>query len=115
MTPGEAAEHEAEERVARMQAIPDLKPITRQISTLKMNNQPVKVLYETVGKLAGINVVIDPEFQAGAKANYTIDLSNTTLEEALDNLGRHHQDVLEAPVCEHHLRHQRQRHQAPRL
>ncbi len=70
-----------------MQAIPDLKPITRQISTLKMNNQPVKVLYETVGKLAGINVVIDPEFQAGAKPNFTIDLSNTTLEEALDNLG----------------------------
>jgi general secretion pathway protein D len=87
LTPGEAAEREAEERVARMQAIPDLKPITRQISTLKMNNQPVKVLYETVGKLAGINVVMDPEFQAGAKPNYTIDLSNTTLEEALDNLG----------------------------
>jgi general secretion pathway protein D len=87
LTPGEAAEQEAEDRVARMQAIPDLKPITRQISTLKMNNQPVRVLYETVGKLAGINVVMDPEFTPGAKPNYTVDLSNTTLEEALDNLG----------------------------
>ena len=87
MTPGEAAEHQAEERVARMQPIPDLKPLTRQISTLKMNNQPVKVLYETVGKLAGINVVMDPEFRRARRRTFTIDLSNTTLEEALDNLG----------------------------
>ena len=42
-------------------------------------------MYETVGKLAGINVVFDPEYQAPpGKSNFTIDLSNTTLEEALD-------------------------------
>ena len=30
-----------------------------------MNNQPPKVLYETVGKLAGINVLFDPQIQPG--------------------------------------------------
>jgi general secretion pathway protein D len=87
LTPSEQAEKEIEDRVARMRAVPELKPITRQISTLKMNNQPVRVLYETVGKLAGVNVVMDPEFTpAGGKANFTVDLTNTTLDEALEHL-----------------------------
>ena len=28
-----------------------------------MNNQPPKVLYETVGKYAGINVIFDPQLK----------------------------------------------------
>src|SRR5690606_22308806 len=76
---------EIDERVSRMMPTPQLRPINPQLTTLKMNNQPVRVLYETVGKLAGINVVFDPEYQAPpGKSNYTIDLSNATLEEALD-------------------------------
>ncbi len=47
-----------------------------------MNNQPPKVLYETVGKLAGINVLFDPQMQPGKNAN--LDLNNVTLQEALD-------------------------------
>ncbi|MBI4876421.1 MAG: hypothetical protein HY822_17435, partial [Acidobacteria bacterium] len=65
---------------------PELRPITSQISTLKMNNQPVKVLFETVGKLAGINVVFDPDYQAPAGKNFGVDLVNVTLDEALDHL-----------------------------
>ena len=65
-----------------MQGVPVLRPIKRNLNTLKISNQPVKVLYETVGKLAGINVIFDPEFQAGGK-NMSVDLTNTTLEEAL--------------------------------
>ena len=87
LTPAERAQKESEEKMSRMMAAPELKPITPQISTLKMNNQPVRVLYETVGKLAGVNVVFDPEYQAPpGKSTFTIDLSNTTLEEALDYL-----------------------------
>ncbi|MDZ4803086.1 MAG: cohesin domain-containing protein [Bryobacteraceae bacterium] len=87
MTPAEKSTREAEEKASRMMALPELKPMQRQITTLRMNNQPVKVLYETVGKLAGINVILDPEYQnAPGKSNYTVDLSNTTLEEALDYL-----------------------------
>ena len=88
LTPGQKAMKESEQKAASIMAPPELKPITRQISTLKMNNQPIKVLYETVGKLAGINVVFDSEIQPppGGKTTFTIDLSNTTLEEALDYL-----------------------------
>ena len=87
LTPAEKAQKESEERSSRMLPIPELKPITRQISTLKMNNQPVKVLYDTVGKLAGVNVIFDPEYQTPpGKSTFTVDLSNTTLEEALDYL-----------------------------
>jgi general secretion pathway protein D len=88
LTPGQKSMKEMEQKAASIMAPPELKPITRQISTLKMNNQPIRVLYETVGKLAGINVVFDSEIQPppGGKTTFTIDLSNTTLEEALDYL-----------------------------
>ncbi len=87
LTPADKAQKESEERSSRMLPIPELKPITRQISTLKMNNQPVKVLYDTVGKLAGVNVIFDPEYQTPpGKSTFTVDLSNTTLEESLDYL-----------------------------
>jgi general secretion pathway protein D len=43
MTPGELARKEAEERVAALQPVPELRPISRQIHSLKMNNQPVRV------------------------------------------------------------------------
>ncbi len=68
--------------IQSLQPVPELKPVTNQISLLKMNNQPPKVLYETVGKLAGINVLFDPQMQPGKNAN--LDLNNVTLQEALD-------------------------------
>jgi general secretion pathway protein D len=87
LTPAEKAQQETEDKVARLMPIPELKPITREIQSLKMNNQPVRVLFETVGKLAGINVVFDPEYQnPPGRSTFTVDLSNTTLEEALENL-----------------------------
>lgn len=87
LTPVQKATKEAEERSERLLPVPELKPITRQISTLKMNNQPVRVLYETVGKLAGVNVIMDPEFApTPGRDRFTIDLSNTSLEQALDYL-----------------------------
>ncbi len=45
------------QRAASIEGPPDLKPIVGVIQTLKINNQPPKVLYETIGKMAGINVV----------------------------------------------------------
>ncbi|MEO8027299.1 MAG: cohesin domain-containing protein [Bryobacteraceae bacterium] len=85
-SPVDRAKRETEQRVSSMMSPPDLKPISPQIQSLKMNNQPVKVLYETVGKLAGINVVFDSQYQPQGR-NYNLDVSNTTLEEALDYLG----------------------------
>jgi len=85
MTPTEEAQKAADTKVSSILPAPELKPITGRISTLKMNNQPVKVLYETLGKLAGVNVVFDPEYQSTGK-NHSVDLSNSTLEQALDYL-----------------------------
>jgi general secretion pathway protein D len=85
LTDGERARKEMDNRAAAMLPPPELKPISQLPTTLKMNNQPPKVLYETIGKLAGINVVFDPQFQPAGR-NFNIDLSNSTLEHALDYL-----------------------------
>ena len=77
---------EMDARVAALQAPPMLRPLNRRIDTLKLNNQSVKVLFETVAKYAGINVIWDPEYQKPAQANYSVDLSNTTLDQALEHL-----------------------------
>jgi general secretion pathway protein D len=82
MTSAEQAQKDSLEMIQSLLPVPELKPVTNQISLLKMNNQPPKVLYETVGKLAGINVLFDPQIQAGKNAN--LDLNNVTLQEALD-------------------------------
>lgn len=85
LTPVEIARKQSLEMIQSLQPVPELKPVSNQITSLKMNNQPSKVLYETVGKLAGINVLFDPQMQPGKNAN--LDLSNVTLEEALDYIG----------------------------
>jgi general secretion pathway protein D len=87
LTPAQQARKEAEQKIASALPPPELKPLNPQISTLKMTNQPVKVLFETVAKLAGVNVIFDPEYQAQPGKNYSVDLANIALDEALDHLG----------------------------
>jgi len=83
LTPAERVTKRTEARIASMLPLPTLKPVTDFISTLKMNNQPIKVLYETVGKYAGVNVIFDNQMQATAK-NVNVEISNNTVEEAFD-------------------------------
>jgi general secretion pathway protein D len=83
LTPADLERQKVQDRISSLSPVPQLKPITSQISTLKMNNQPPKVLYETVGKVAGVNVVFDPQYTSSGK-NVNLDLTNTNLEEALD-------------------------------
>jgi len=85
LTPAQLARKENEERIARIQGVPELRPLSRQVTSLKMNNQNVKVLYETLAKLTGVNVIWDPEYQQPSR-NYNVDLTNTNLEEALEHL-----------------------------
>ncbi len=87
LTPTQVSQKEAEDRFNRMQTLPELKPLSTQPITLKMNNQPARVLFETVGKLAGINVIFDPEFQTtGGARNQSVEFNGSTLEEALEYL-----------------------------
>src|SRR6202047_254133 len=48
--------------------------------TLKLS-QDAKILYQTIGKLAGVNVLFDPDFAA---RQLNIELNGVTLQEALD-------------------------------
>lgn len=85
LTPAERARKETDERAAAMMSPRELQPIIRVIPPLKMNNQPPKVLYETVCKLAGINVIFDQSYQPPAK-NLNVEFPNATIEQALDYL-----------------------------
>jgi general secretion pathway protein D len=87
LTPTEVVKRKDDKRFASMQPLPELKALNATPITLKMSNQPPKVLFETVGKLAGINVLFDPDYtaQQGVKPQ-SIELNNATLEEALDYL-----------------------------
>ena len=88
LTPYQVSVKETEERISSMVAPPELKPVNRAIQSLKMNNQPPRVLFETVCKLAGLNVVFDPQYQnTSGRQNYNVDLNNSTVENALDYLG----------------------------
>jgi len=59
LTPTDVVKKEIRDKIDRMLPVPELKPLNPEPINLKMNSQPVKVLFETVGKLAGINVVWD--------------------------------------------------------
>ena len=86
-TPAERARQEVERRINSLEGPPTLRPMTAQISSLKVNNQPAKVLYESVCKLAGINLLVDPSGLEGpgtSGKNFNLDLTNVTLEEALN-------------------------------
>ena len=84
LTPAEEAQKQVRQKIDRMMPLPELRPLNPERINLKMNNQPPKVLFETVAKVAGINVIWDPEYQPGR--NLSLDLSNSTLEEALDDV-----------------------------
>jgi general secretion pathway protein D len=59
---------------------PEIKPLSRAPINLKMSNE-AKIVFDTIGKLAGLTVIYDPDFPA---RRITTELSNVTLEQALD-------------------------------
>jgi general secretion pathway protein D len=85
LTPADQARKADQERVDSMAGPPELKPVVKVIPPVKMNNQPVRVLYETIGKLAGINVVFDSQYTPQGR-NFNVDLGNSTVEQAFDYL-----------------------------
>jgi general secretion pathway protein D len=88
MTPAQIERRREEKKFASMQPVPELRPLNPVPINLKMNNQQPKVLFETVGKLAGINVLFDPEYTTTGvpPKPLSIELNNATLDEALDYL-----------------------------
>jgi len=85
LTPLERSKKEVNDRLDSILPVAQLKPINADPIRLKMSGQP-KLLFETVAKLAGLNVLWDPEYQAPVKTNVPVEFDNSTLEEALDYL-----------------------------
>ncbi|MEZ5362056.1 MAG: hypothetical protein R2748_06845 [Bryobacterales bacterium] len=69
-----------EEMVDSLKEPPVLKPLSDQHIDLMMSEQS-KIVFETIAKLAGINVLFDPDFQ---DKKIDIEIRNATLSEALD-------------------------------
>jgi general secretion pathway protein D len=59
---------------------PELKPLLTAPINFKAS-QDAKFVFDTIGKLAGLTVIYDPDFPA---RRITVDLNNATLQQALD-------------------------------
>ena len=59
---------------------PDLTPIAREPINLRLTND-ARIVYETIGKLAGVSVLFDADFQP---RRISTELTNVSLEQALD-------------------------------
>jgi general secretion pathway protein D len=87
LTPAALARKRVQERSDALLPVPELRPLNTDLIDLKMTNQRPRILFETVGKIAGINVVFDPEYDTQQTIRSAeIDLTRTTLDQALDEL-----------------------------
>lgn len=68
------------DRAGLMEAPPALTPLSREPVSLKMSAD-ARMVFKTIGKLAGVNVIFDPDFQ-DKKIN--VDLINVTIQQALN-------------------------------
>ena len=85
LTPVEQVRKEEAEQVESMMGPPELKPALRRIPPIKLNNQPPRVLYESIGKIAGITTVIDPDGLGSVQTrNFNVELGESTPEQAFD-------------------------------
>jgi general secretion pathway protein D len=76
-----AADSPAEPSEPPLAALPpQIKPLSRAPITFKSSND-AKIVFDTIGKLAGLTVIYDPDFPA---RRITVDLNNLTMEQALD-------------------------------
>ena len=69
--------------LAAMGGPPELKPLSRDPLTLHMS-EDAKVVYQAIGKAAGVNVLFDPEY---ISKRMQVDLNNVSLLDALRVVG----------------------------
>jgi general secretion pathway protein D len=81
-TSGKTPEQTIGERAAQAAGPAELKPISNQPITLRMT-EDTKTIYTTIGKLAGINILFDPDY---VSRRITIELNNVSLYEALETV-----------------------------
>lgn len=87
LTPSELARKQMQERTDSLLPVPVLRPLNPDLLDLRMSNSRPRIIFETWGKLAGINVLFDPEYDtAQTIRTASIDLQRTTLEQGLDQI-----------------------------
>jgi general secretion pathway protein D len=74
------APHPLRQRIEQAQGPVELKPISDIPLNLHIT-EDTKIIYQTIGKLAGINVIFDPDYSS---KRITVDLNNETLYHALE-------------------------------
>ena len=79
-TPSEAAQSALHKRMEEASGPVELAPIANTPITLKLS-EDTKTIYETIGKLAGINVLFDPDYTS---RRIRVELNGVTLQEALE-------------------------------
>jgi general secretion pathway protein D len=70
-----------EQRVRDATGPVELAPISNSPITLKIGPEDSKVIYQTIGQLAGVNVLFDPDY---VSKRITVALNGVTLEDALE-------------------------------
>jgi general secretion pathway protein D len=85
LTPGQSAEKKENDRIDRMLPIPELRQLKPGQIDIRMTGN-VKTIYSTIGAYADppINVLWDPDFQPPQHDNFTVDMKNLTLDQALN-------------------------------
>jgi len=76
-------QHEMLESIGNLAGPVQLKPVSNDRVTLHMV-QDTKIIYESIGKLAGLNVLFDPDYTS---KRIPVDLTNVTLSDALRIVG----------------------------
>ena len=85
LTPVQEYHQQERDRLGRLMGVPELKPLNPAPINLKMNNK-TKVLFDTVAKYAGINLLWDPDYQKSSNDGFNVELNDSTIEQALDYL-----------------------------
>ena len=76
-------EHKVAEEIASIAGPVELKPVSSETYTLHLV-EDVKVLYQSICKQAGLNVIFDPDYTS---KRIPLDLTNVSLSDALRILG----------------------------
>lgn len=77
---------------------PEIKPLNRNSISMKMSND-AKIVFDTIGKYAGLTMIYDPDFPA-RKINF--EVNGVTLEQALEIASLESKAVIK-PVTENTL------------
>jgi general secretion pathway protein D len=87
LTPSELAQKQIRERTDALLPIPELRPLNPGLIDLRFARTTPRIIFETVAKDAGINVLFDPEYDtAQTIRTQSLDLNRTTLDQALDQI-----------------------------